>query len=500
MELTISSPLHGLVRFNGAPGAGCCEGPDTVCLPVVLETDLNFQVQFTGGSVDDANIIFDQPLSQIQLLLIKGTGNTGAGIEANPSLILRDWTTADGFLFTKHRTGLREVTYQWKNNLFRLAVNPAADPAIDSGLVKRGECFQLCIRTFVIVGDMEVPFYAFSDCFYRKPSTCDTSVFEFSNDEDFAGYRYCNVDGANNRVRVPLLIDRPQLIENEKVYEQSNGEVQMLNYQLREEFEGTTEHINREMHTGIHVIFGHDYRKIEADQYTGGFKKSNPYLIDWSDNRCVAPAAFKAIVTPVAIRNTNCGTCEDFVPEACPALGIQYVECIVNDDDTLTFVCNWDGVTSPPVTNVQVQYHDDAVDTWIDIPGSGIVGPRVLENMPFGYYYFQFIISGDCTGGPGAEIPSGYTDVCAPPSEFIVESVGNSEVNISWTPGSSLLVHYIVEKVSDGSVVQFGDNTMGMPENISGLTPSTNYRFRARCECDTGVFSLYSQKLFSTPA
>lgn len=306
--MEIISPKYSFVKFN-SPEAfnNCCTGEQNFCIPVINEDDTYFQFAIRGDTLDEGNTIFAVDVANIELILLRGTANDDSTIVANT---IRNWTITDALTFEKYRTATNEVTYQWRDIFKDIAT-----------LLNCDECFQLAIKATITEDNI---LKGISNCFVRKCSDCFTSVLEYFNDDDYAEFRYCNIDTPINRVRLPIYLSQPKSIEEKSIYRKSGGSIKLLKSLLTKEYLVQTEHFPEHIHDKITVALAHDYPSITSDSYTGGISKNGDYTIEWVDNICMAPANFKATATPLAIRNTNCADCKEVDISGDSCVGVNY--------------------------------------------------------------------------------------------------------------------------------------------------------------------------------
>lgn len=309
--MEIISPKYSFVKFNSTEEAdSCCEGSELFCIPVIEENDLFFQLIVSGANLAEGTTIFDAAPENVRLLLLSGTGNTAGTVSANT---LRDWTTDDTLAFEKYRTKANQVTFVWKEILKDIKT-----------LVECDECFQLAVIADV-TGDPENPLIGISNCFIRKCDNCYSSILEYYNDEDYADFKYCNVENGVNRVRLPIHLLKPKYIDEKSVYRKSTGAIKQTKGLLTKEYPAETEYFPEYIHDKITVALGHDNVSIEDKIYTGGISKSGEYVADWDQDptACMAPATFKVNPTPYAIKNNNCADCEEVDLTACAPVGFS---------------------------------------------------------------------------------------------------------------------------------------------------------------------------------
>lgn len=177
MGYRIISPANSFVHFNGEVAGHCIWGATKLCLPVYAESDIAFQFVVEADTPEEADALCDPTNSGIQIGIVKDCGQEGFTSEF----------TEDPERF---RISSLQVLYNW----------PHGVPGM-TGNIDMGECF--FIR--VIVDEVN---YC-TNCFQRVPDDCFTSVVEYGNDENFAGFNYCNagaVDSGTDTTCEPTII------------------------------------------------------------------------------------------------------------------------------------------------------------------------------------------------------------------------------------------------------------------------------------------------------
>lgn len=255
----ITSPAYSFVQFNPDGPDSCCNGINSVCLPVVLSNDLSFQV------LNDSD--------PGTLSVVRMNGETVS--------------TQSGFV------SAGDNIYLWQS-------------PIDITGLACDECFQLKIGT------------SLSNCFIKKCDDCFTSLIEYYNDEDYADFIYCNA-GFMNRVRLPFYLNKPKMPETRSVYRKSNGTIRLTKSVITKQYTLTTDYLTEKMHDCLAVALGHDNTNIFSSVYSGGISKSGDYSPDWQDGMCIAQAELTVDVTPLSIRNNNCQECAAPAP---PCAGV----------------------------------------------------------------------------------------------------------------------------------------------------------------------------------
>lgn len=163
--ISILTPQHSFVQFSVSDAIESCNFPDIhLCLPVYEANDVNFQFVLQGTTDEEIADLLDLANEKIAVGVVQDCD--------------------DGFLleFTGEKPqrfsiGNRQVLYNWDAGLPNF-----------TNVIGRGECFMIKI----IVDDT----YEFcSNCFQRIANPCHTSVIEYGNDDNFAGFNYCNSEG-----------------------------------------------------------------------------------------------------------------------------------------------------------------------------------------------------------------------------------------------------------------------------------------------------------------
>lgn len=164
MGLTIVTPTSSFVRFDGENTiTHCIHGVFTQCLPVFAEADIAFQFIVQADTEAEADDLCSPYNSGLQIGLVRTCQDEGFAVEFDE-------------LPDRYRISELQVLYNWEHGFPGMI-----------GAIEVGECF--FIR--VIVGETT----DCSNCFQRVPDDCFTSVVEYGNEENFAGFNYCNGDG-----------------------------------------------------------------------------------------------------------------------------------------------------------------------------------------------------------------------------------------------------------------------------------------------------------------
>jgi len=162
MGLTILTPTNSFVRFDGENTVNhCIHGSFTQCLPVFGEADVAFQFMVEADTVGEADDLCSPYNSNLQIGLVRDCGQEAFDVTFSE-------------LPDRFRISDLQVLYNWPHGFPGML----AEMAI-------GECFYVRV-----VVDETVT--GCSNCFERIADDCFSSVVEYGNDENFAGFNYCN--------------------------------------------------------------------------------------------------------------------------------------------------------------------------------------------------------------------------------------------------------------------------------------------------------------------
>lgn len=166
MAYRIFAPTNSFVQFAESNATTSCNYADIIqCLPVFLPDDVSFQFIVQADTSEEADALCDLTNS----LASVGLANDCAG-----SLIKTFTQKPDRF-----RISDTQVLYNWLHGL----------PGFDTVVPVAG-----CFVVKVTVADQTVC----SNCFQRIAQDCHTSVLEYGNDDNFAGFNYCNSGGVDS--------------------------------------------------------------------------------------------------------------------------------------------------------------------------------------------------------------------------------------------------------------------------------------------------------------
>lgn len=161
MGYSILNPENSFIRFDGQNTlTHCIHGEFSTCLPVYQELDIAFQFIVVTDSEAEADNLCLPGESGVEMGLVLDCAQEGFTHEFTEQ--------PDRF-----RISTLQVLYNW----------PHGTPGM-VGNVDIGQCFY--IRVVLAFNN-----YC-TNCFQRIPDPCFTSVIEYGNDENFAGFNYCN--------------------------------------------------------------------------------------------------------------------------------------------------------------------------------------------------------------------------------------------------------------------------------------------------------------------
>lgn len=168
MAIRILTPEHSFIRFDGAaPFNHCIFGVLETCLPVYDDGDVAFQFVAETDTSEEADTLckFDESGLVIGLVRDCDAEDENFDVEFNQAP-------------QRYRISPLQVLYNWEHGMPGMAAE-----------INIGECFYIRIYVVGVEGNFAT---ACSNCFKRIANACFTSVIEYGNDENFAGFNYCN--------------------------------------------------------------------------------------------------------------------------------------------------------------------------------------------------------------------------------------------------------------------------------------------------------------------
>jgi len=159
MAYSIQTSQFSFIQFAESDSVTACNWQTTEqCLPVFSPEDVWTQWVINADTGVEADDLCDLTNSLITVGLVKAC--------------------SDGFLIEfsekpeRYRISSTQVLYVWKHGL----------PSFDS-VLEVGDCFHIKVE----VADQSWC----TNCFQRIGDDCHTSVLEYYNDENYAGFNYC---------------------------------------------------------------------------------------------------------------------------------------------------------------------------------------------------------------------------------------------------------------------------------------------------------------------
>jgi len=166
MAYEIINPTNSFVQF-GSDGSiqHCIFGEINLCLPVFTDDDIAFQFVVQADTPEEISILCNPYEPGIRMGIVRLCDQVGFDVEFEE-------------LPDRYRVSSRQLLYNWPHGMPGMV-----------GEIDMQECFY--IR--VIIDGVN---YC-SNCFQRISEDCFTSVVEYGNDDNFAGFNYCNSEGVN---------------------------------------------------------------------------------------------------------------------------------------------------------------------------------------------------------------------------------------------------------------------------------------------------------------
>lgn len=261
-------------------------------LPVFWESDVWFSFIVRGIDPTEADDILGATGTEMQLLLLTGNDNTSGTVASNT---LRNYATDDGLIFRKYRVTPTDVLFVWQHDLKKVVYN---DP-----LISCKECFQLGL---LFRGSSFV-----SNIFKKVCNEKDTALLQYYSLDNSFQFYYCDTDYFQNKIRIPAIMERPQIVTDQSIYVLSDGSRRVTKSVKSKEYTLLVDFASLALHECTDMALSHDVVHIQTMQYTGNIVGSGNYSIDWEGaiNRWEAQGEVKLIVSPYSAKNSNCNSC-----------------------------------------------------------------------------------------------------------------------------------------------------------------------------------------------
>ncbi len=167
MAYIILTPSASFVRFDGENPTHCIWGTNKLCLPVYAEDDIAFQFVIQASTVEEADALCMPYDSGIAVGIVLDCDQ-------------EEFTAEFEELPDRYRISDLQVLYNWSHGVPGMIGN-----------IQPEECFYIRVRLLDTTNFC-------SNCFQRVPDDCFTSIIEYGNDDNFAGFNYCNAGAVDN--------------------------------------------------------------------------------------------------------------------------------------------------------------------------------------------------------------------------------------------------------------------------------------------------------------
>lgn len=297
----------------------------------------------------------------------------------------------------------------------------------------------------------------------------------------------------HNRIRLPLMIGKPQFPETREVYRKSNGKSVTQSIVIRKTYEGVTDYISERLHEKLKIALAHDFLQFEADNYYGRLVQSGDYQINWLElrNYPIAQAKVQVEVTPFDATNSNCQTCDDANQIVC--VDDTFPSTLnENTDYTLDVSAN-DNICCFPVTWTITTFNSDYLSS-CTIDSAGVVHIHTKTGLTSINGVDLFTYRATCPNG-GYDEADGFANIhgsvpaCLAPTSLSSSLITDTTARINFVEPSPLPNHYHYKLYNTVTHVydQEGDIPTGTTFKVfTGLTPSTDYIVYLRSSCAAG--------------
>lgn len=311
-----------------------------------------------------------------------------------------------------------------------------------------------------------------------------------------------------NRIRLPFKLHRPQFVEERDEYRKANGETKTLSVVIRKVYEGVTDDLPEKLHERLKIALAHDYVVVEGDRYVGIITQEGDYQIEWSEflSRPIAPAKFKANVTPYNATNSNCGTCEEYAQIVAVD---DNVGTLVEDTTYIVDVLANDDICCSPVTLSLITFDSTYLDSCI-VNGDNEIEFHTKPLLPDVNGVVLVTYRAECDSGQFDEANiigningTDPTPVCLAPTDPVLVSINSdTSASFSWTaPSPAPACGYYWEVRTPFSVVVASGTEATTSVTVNGLPSNEDFlRFFVRADCCAGLESNFvGPVIFSLP-
>lgn len=312
-----------------------------------------------------------------------------------------------------------------------------------------------------------------------------------------------------NRVRLPVYVKEPQFPTEANRFRLSNGSSKTLSVVIRKQYTLQTDYLSESLHQKLVIALNHDEVNIENDKYLGGVSVDGEYEISWPTflDYPLGQATVKLQVTPFDMTNANCQTCEEAsqlslvddeageIDEGTPA------EVGVYGNDTICcfpIVAEITWFDTGYLASATINQANGVVTltTHNPVPPVGNIKLATYRiTCPDGSYDEADIYGSINGSGEACEQPGGFEEV-------VFDAGPPITATITWTtpvvfPAS---FEWRLERVDTPGVAVDTGIEFDYDAFLNPLEPLTEYAFFVRSNCGGGIYSPYTQLLFTTPA
>lgn len=313
-----------------------------------------------------------------------------------------------------------------------------------------------------------------------------------------------------NVVRLPFFLSQPQYPADEEVYLKGNGRRVVLNSAINKELEGKTDWLPKEWHERFSIALRHDDVTITSQQFTGMFRISGSYEIEWQDflNYPLAPAKFKGFEDGFSARSNLCNVCAE---TSQLELADDFINVVQGEDYSVNTAANDFIACGDPV--FEIAYTNSDYIASASINGAGVVSltmkPEVVSASQIVLVTYRVTCGAESAT---ANIVGGVTGTapgCPQPVNVVFEMDEYDDVpvqlTVSWDMPDPAPTRYYwyLERVSDGAVISNGYTDL-LNVVINALDFSAAYKLRLNgvCQPDPNVYEELSIPVvvsFTTP-
>ncbi|WP_346236748.1 fibronectin type III domain-containing protein [Niabella insulamsoli] len=430
-------------------------------LPFFKESDVWFSLIVRGATFAEAQEIFSASDTEMQLLLLSGYDNVPVSV---PSQTLRNYTIADGLKFRKYKVSDTDILFVWQHSFTNVVTG--------GSLIACKECFQLGL---LFRGTTMV-----SNVFKKVCDDVDTTFIQYFSEDNSFQFYYCNTDDFQNRIRIPALIRRPQIVTNQNIYVRSDGTQKVTKSVKSKEFNMLIDFADITLHEKIDMALSHDKVYVENRNYSGSVVGYGNYNIDWEGaiNKFMAQGDCKLLVTPYDTKNSNCGVCGDCTAVAILTSSLPNAEA---SDLTYNEYIELSGSGPFNLSNI-------VAPAWLTV---SLDGNRILLSGSIpqedGVHDVAFDIS-NCFGVNTESFASTITVSYIDPPELFINDITSTSADLAWpaeegATGYEILVRlYINPTESNAKVTLSGYPVIvtGITHGLTGLTSGSLYQVSIR--------------------